>query len=85
MMQVKKLPDIPDFISFSTESLDEAVDFGHALVELRIEFQYHGFGKKYHFIVDEKGMQSILEGAIAGMVESVEELIVDAEQTPDQS
>jgi len=70
-MQITKLPDIPDFISFSTKEIDEAVDFSHALVELRIEFQYHGFGEKYHFIVDEKGMEAILQGVVAGMVEEL--------------
>jgi hypothetical protein len=73
-MQMIKLPDIPDFISISTEDLDEAVDFSHALIELRIEYQYHGFGSKYHFIVDEKGLEQIIQGAVAGMME---ELVLD--------
>jgi hypothetical protein len=73
-MQMTTLPDIPDFISISTDSLDEAVDFSHALVELYIEFQYHGRDDKYYFIVDQVSLEKIIQGAVAGMME---ELVLD--------
>ena len=80
-MQMKKLPDVEDFISISTKELEEAVDFSHALVELKISHDYHAINDKYMFIVTEEAFTQIMEGAVAGMLE---ELIPnDQEQAED--
>ena len=70
-MQISTLPDI-NLTVFKTDDLEEAVNFSHALVELRIEYSYHGFGgKDYHFVVDPDGLVQITEKIAEGAIEAL--------------
>lgn len=78
-MLIKKLPDI-DFYSFVMEELDNAVDFSHALIELKIQYDFHHFNDSYHFIVDTDAFESIMKASIDG---ALQELMPDEEKTND--